>query len=81
MPDQHLKGKPWNFKSEHGTIFSAQRSDLEGGVDVLVPSGLSRECYTADVAEAMMHHRTMIHPHLNGFRGYDTVEYRVVDIV
>lgn len=66
----------FEHRSRGGTNFRADRCDFVGGVSVIVPAGLSREQLLADVSEMIAFHVLNIRNELNGFSGYDCINYR-----
>lgn len=60
--------------SHYGTWFICDRCDLDAPIRVYErPEGDAP--FATDVAEFAAFHRGSIHPHLNGFRGYDCLRF------
>lgn len=72
-----MNEKPFTHTSKNGTVFKAARCDLRGGVKVYAPAHLDHEDMMADAAQVAAFHAVNIHPHLNGFAGYDCIEWRL----
>ena len=66
----------FEHRSYNGTRFIAERCDLNGGFDVIIPGYLTQEQVMQDTAEVSAFHWEHIVPRLNGFNGY-RVEYRI----
>jgi hypothetical protein len=76
-----LNEKPFEYDGRV-VSFKAARCDFEGGVDVTYAVGALQgpvkktvALIMGDVAAMIGYHATNIHPHLNGFRGYDGFEF------
>jgi len=77
-----MNEKPMEYTSHHGTRFTCARCDFAAPVYVRNDTA-SDEAHTqpstkwfSDVAEFIGYHATNIHPKLNGFRGYDCIDWR-----
>jgi len=64
-----LNDKPFEHRSQNGTIFKAKRCDFVGGVDAFVLEGLTAEQIMEDAVELGAHHWANIVPELYGFTG------------
>lgn len=60
----------------HGTKFQA-RADLVGGVQATARKDIDTAYLAADFAEFGAWHAYEIYPTLNGFYGYDYVDYKI----
>ncbi len=58
----------------HGTRFRA-RANLKSGVEINGSEHLNRDQLAADAAQFAAWHAIVIYPTLNGFAGYDTVQF------
>jgi len=68
-----MNEKSFSHVCRHGTVFTATRCDFRGGVVVShVPK---KELLAMDMAEMIGYHAGVIHPLLNGFRGYDCISF------
>jgi hypothetical protein len=71
--------KPFKYISRNGTSFSARRCDFVGGVSVTAKqfSGdvFPEKRMVQDVAEMIGYHAANIRPELNGFAGYDCIDF------
>ena len=83
-----LHGKPLNennfMRSARGIYFVSRRCDLSDGVLVLVDCPLEEitpEMMLKATASIVGYHACNIHPELNGFRGYDAINYHFVQDV
>lgn len=76
-----IADKPFSHRGRYGTLFQADRCDLRGGVRIVVNrnADLTPEQFVADVAMCAAYHAALILPDLNGFPGYDTVKYEIID--
>ena len=70
-----LNEKPWDHVCHNGTEFSSSRCDFEAELIARVPARVTEEELMQDVSEMIGYHAMNIHPHLNGFRGYDCIRY------
>lgn len=66
---------PISHTGKYGTRF-ASRADLQGGVAVTFTRTLSVHQIVADAAQFGAWHAGNIHPQLDGFAGYDAVEFK-----
>lgn len=69
-----LNEKPFDHYCRFGTRFTAARCDFVGGVEMHTPA--EGDDLLRDVAEVIGFHAVNIWPRLNGFSGYDFVEFR-----
>jgi len=67
--------KPFIHKSRYGTSFRAGRCDFQDGV-VVTCRAKDPVQLASDVAEMIGFHATLIHPDLNGFSGYDCIDFQ-----
>ena len=72
-----MNAKRFEHNGHNGTEFIAGRCDFQGGIRVVVPTGLSEERLMRDVAEMIGFHATNILPHLKGFSGYDSLLFHI----
>jgi hypothetical protein len=78
MTTTWINDKPLEHTSHHGTTFKAQRSDLYGGVTVTKPAWPIAEAqFAADFGEFTAWHALCIFKQLNGFAGYDCIQYTI----
>lgn len=75
-----LNEKPFSHFCRNGVEFEADRCDFKNGVIVsLYEDETNLDDYTKKLisatAEMTAWHAMFIHPHLNGFQGYDCVNY------
>ncbi len=68
---------PYSHNSRFGTQFKSERCDLACVVKVIKPSGISDIQFMSDVSEFIGYHSCVIREDLNGFRGYDCIDYEV----
>lgn len=73
-----INDKPFDHTTRRGVTFTCDRSDLSTPIYI---TGLHRSPLVMEVAQATAEfaawHALHIHPHLNGFRGYDSLEFEV----
>jgi len=69
-----LNEKEFDHYCRHGSIFVASRCDFKGGVKIKNPPD-NTNYLLRDVAEMIGYHAMAIHPHLNGFSGYDNITF------
>lgn len=78
--------KPFHYTTHDNNVtFDCPRQDLDGKVTVTLPAELEKyspatkfAAIAQAAAEMGAFHASEIRPHLNGFRGYDCVEYEVL---
>jgi hypothetical protein len=58
-------------------MFNSKSKDLSSGVDVTNQFNVDTLKIAKDFAEFGAWHALMIHPKLNGFRGYDAVDFNL----
>lgn len=76
-----LNERPLEHRARNGTVFTASRCDLLGGVTANVPKGLKPEQLAADSAEFGAWHGMCIWPDLRcHFSGYDTIRFTIVEL-
>jgi hypothetical protein len=68
-----MNEKPFEHQAHHGTWLRANRCDFQHGVAIIRPPAISDEHFASDMMEIAAWHALQIHPHLNGFQGYDAV--------
>lgn len=73
-----MNDKPYSHNGRHGTEFKSDRCDLASGVEVTKPEGITDAQFAADLAEFGAFHALNIREDLNGFSGYDCVDYTVI---
>lgn len=71
-----LNEKPFHHIARNGIEFTADRCDFRTGVTVKIPDGTSKLDLVAGVAEIIAFHALNIQEHLDGFTGYDAIEFR-----
>lgn len=77
-----LNDQPFEHTSRNGLTFTGERCDLKAGVNVQYPSWkLSVEQIGADFAQFAAWHNGCIWEQLNGFQGYDCVDYTMIPCV
>ena len=81
-----MNEKSFEYLSHHGTTFKCSRCDLADTIWVIWPEdetgarGLEEDAYFwQDIAEMVGYHAVNIRPELNGFAGYDTFHFEVVE--
>lgn len=66
----------FTYTSANGTIFFCETCDFSTPVKVkMMDEDMARWMYTRDVAEMIGYHATNIWPELNGFQGYDCINF------
>lgn len=68
--------RPIEYHCRYGTVFRG-RADLRGGVSVTARKDIDTALLAADFAQFGAWHAYDIHPTLNGFAGYDAVQYSI----
>ncbi len=77
---QFLNDKPFEHNTNNGLTFTGSRCDFKDGVTVQMPMWkVSVEKMCADFAEFAAWHRSCIWEQLNGFQGYDCVNYTIIE--
>lgn len=72
-----MNDKRYEHTSANGTKFIAERADFEGGVRVYPQKGYTTEEIIQDTAQMIADHRGNIWPELNGFAGYDLIDFHI----
>ena len=71
-----MNDKPFSHACRFGTEFIAYRCDFVGGIKIKNrPS--NQLFFASDVAEMIGFHAVNIRPELNGFQGYDCIQWSV----
>lgn len=70
-----LNEEPLEHRGPNGTVFKAERCDLRTGVKVISKRKLQPHLFAQDLISFGAYHAHHIHPQLNGFSGYDAVNY------
>jgi hypothetical protein len=71
-----LNDNPFEHNCLHGTVFKAERCDFKGGVKVTFrDDAITDKQKMADVAQMIGYHAVNIYPRLNGFSGYDCIQF------
>jgi hypothetical protein len=73
-----MNDKPFTHDSRHGTRFKATRCDFRDGVELIDLGDATTKELISDVAEMIGYHATNIHPNLNGFAGYDCIQWTII---
>lgn len=74
-----LNDRPFAHDSPNGVGVEASRCDLADGVIITRRSDHTEIDVATAIAAAMGFHGANILPRLNGFRGYDNIQYSVRD--
>lgn len=69
-----MNEKPFEY-TVLGTTFKADRCDFKGGIKVNHKIPQHTFPFANAVAEMVGYHATNIHPNLNGFQGYDCINW------
>jgi hypothetical protein len=72
-----LNENKFEHYGHYGTLFTADRCDFRGGVKVEIPNCISKEALMSDISEMVAYHAINIFPRLNGFQGYDCIDYLI----
>jgi hypothetical protein len=67
----------FEHQCRNGTMFSAVRCDFVGGVMARMRKGATLEQFAQDVAQLIGYHALTIRADLDGFVGYDAIEFEV----
>jgi hypothetical protein len=73
-----LNAKSFDHVSHFGTKFVAPKADFSEGVIIYRTKHLGDVQFISDVAEMIGFHATNIHPELNGFQGYDCINFKIM---
>lgn len=82
--DEIKDGKVWmnerafEHTGRYGTKLTADRCDFSTGVEVDKPLNITMQHLIQDMMEIAAWHAMHVHPHLNGFQGYDAFEITLV---
>ena len=74
-----LNEKPFSHSCRHGTAFESERCDFKTGVKVVKPENITEVNLGADFAEFGSFHAMHILERLNGFQGYDCIEFAITE--
>lgn len=77
MDREIINDHEFEHLTANGTWFRCDRCDLAVPVKVTHREGLPLERLMADFVEFAAFHVRHIHPKLNGFAGYDAIEYEI----
>lgn len=69
-----MNEKPFEHTGHYGTTLTANRCDFVGGAKITTPASTTEAQFASDMMEIGAWHAIHIHPHLNGFRGYDCLD-------
>jgi len=69
-----INENPFEHTCRNGTVFTAKRCDFLGGVAFRDESA-NEALFLQDLSEMIGFHACNIHPRLNGFQGYDCVNF------
>lgn len=75
-----INENPIEHIAHNFTRFTAKRADLKGGVEVEKPYGIPEILFAQDVAEFAAWHRGCIFDQLNGFQGYDCIQFVIYSV-
>lgn len=71
-----MNEKPFSHRGHHGTYLTANRCDFRGGVTITdKPKDIA--AFASDIAEIISYHAMHIWPELNGFQGYDCIQWDI----
>lgn len=70
-----MNNKSFEYISHHGSTFNCETCDFSDPIIVDAEHVHTIEDLMADVAEMIGWHAINIRPHLNGFAGYDCIEF------
>lgn len=73
-----MNDKPFEHLSHYGTKFVAPKADFREGVIIFRSPGLTQLQLLADLSEMIGYHAVNIHPELNGFSGYDCINFKIM---
>jgi len=79
MPPEHpfnMTERPFTHICRYGTVFGADRCDFKTGI-IVSHQPSKKALYVSDVAEMIGFHAINIHPQLNGFQGYDCIQWKL----
>ena len=84
MPEPNYTPKEgrngFSHTGPHGTKFKCAKLDLSTPVTVITVGPMATVGLLQDVSTFIGYHAVNIHPRLNGFQGYDCVNYEFGDI-
>jgi hypothetical protein len=67
--------RPFSHTSDHGTVFKATRCDFVGGVTIIRARDVTNAQLASDIAQMIGYHALQIYPELNGFAGYNCIQW------
>jgi len=74
---EFMNENKWEHCCSNGTVFTCERCDFTVPIVVSPPLSLKPSHFWQDLAEMIGYHAIHIHPNLNGFAGYDTIEFEI----
>jgi hypothetical protein len=76
-----MNDKKFQYIGHCGTVFTCDRCDFSTPIraESVASSSSGIEALVRDVAEMIGWHAVNIHPELNGFQGYDTLQFKFND--
>lgn len=72
-----LNESPFEHRSRYGCEFTGTRCDFRDGVRVVRPRHINEVQFASDVAEFAAWHSSNIWEQLNGFQGYDCIDFTI----
>jgi hypothetical protein len=73
-----MNDSPFEHTGHYGTKLTADRCDFSSGVVVDKPLDITTAHLIQDMMEIAAWHAMHIHPHLNGFQGYDAFHITLI---
>lgn len=74
-----MNDMPFEHVSHNGTVFKCSRCDFKEPIYVSQPDeSFWLNKLMVDISEMIGYHAMNIWNQLNGFQGYDTIEYKIV---
>ena len=75
----YINNQSIQHRSNNGTVFNCSRADLRAPIEYYFQWSISVSQQMQDVAEFAAWHRGCIWDQLNGFQGYDTLDFVLVE--
>lgn len=71
-----MNEKLFSYFGSFGTHFSCARCDFKAPL-LVIDAPTEKKHFLSDVAEMIGYHATNIRPELNGFQGYDCIDFQL----
>jgi len=70
-----MNDTPFEYEAANGTKFTCERCDFKEVINVKWMHETTDADFHLDIAEMIGYHAINVHPQLNGFQGYDVLNF------